>query len=164
MSDALIGVIIGGSIAFISGFIIENFKQKKEKIKFKREKIEKVCFEYSSWSSVLNSFYNITQHYLELETNPKKAYLIIAKTNQSKKLSEIDENKTSVLLSLYFPELVVAYNKLVIQSGNIANDLTEEKLEDLNLEKFKAKLEDFRLACISFKNDIVSISNKIERC
>ena len=30
MSDTLIGVIIGGSIAFTSGFIIEIFKQKKE--------------------------------------------------------------------------------------------------------------------------------------
>lgn len=50
--EALIGVIIGGTISFFSGYFIEYRKDKKENKKLKKEKLEKLFFNYLKWENL----------------------------------------------------------------------------------------------------------------
>lgn len=144
MSDALIGVLIGGSVAFASSFIIENFKQRKEKIKFKREKIEKVYFEYLNWSKVMKNMYSLFLHYLELGKNHKDSLKLLADyEDKNKFIKDTNENNIIFLMNLYFPNLAIIFQETKDLNGKLAFVLMTNNIEEFNLGEFKKLYSNF---------------------
>ena len=61
--EGLIGVFIGGAISFLSGYFMEDRKNKKEVKKLKNERLEKLFYNYLKWESVFTNIYYIHARY-----------------------------------------------------------------------------------------------------
>lgn len=165
MSEALIGVIIGGVITFFSGFFIELRKQKKEDIKFKIEKIEKLYFEYLNWLKATSALYDLFSHYLkgydiktaiDLLALKGKEFNLVEKSN--------DYNNVVLLINLYFPELSSKFKEIEDLNHKLSNNFIRETSATFNLINFKKNYNKFLENTEKFEKDILVISNRINRC
>ena len=165
MSDVIVGVIIGGSLTFISGFIIESFKQKKEKKKFKKEKIEKLYFEYLNWVKSISRIYSLFIYYIELGNTIEEARRKVADAEEKNGfIKNSNENNIIFLMNLYFPELNSKFEEINDLSAELASSLMDNNIKNLNIEDFKKTYTDFLENIEKFKKDIISLSNRIGRC
>ncbi|MFY9085388.1 hypothetical protein [Aliarcobacter cryaerophilus] len=157
MSEGLIGVLIGGAITFLSGFFIEHRKQKKDEIKFKREKLETLYFNYSRWETFIGTFYT-----MQVLVNEKKIDLeTLNKNIKSDEMGNI-YTKTTTILNLYFVNLKDKYNTMDIAKGELIECLTVKGLKLNNPELIQA-YSSFKAASEELKKAMSDEVQKIEK-
>ena len=165
MSRTLIGVIIGGSIAFTSGFIIEIFKQKKEKIKFKREKIEKLYFEYLNWAKAMRNLYSLFLHYLQTGKDIQSSLKLLADyEDRNKFIKDSNENNVIFLTNLYFPDLTISFQETKDLNGKLASAIMIHNIEKFNIDEFKNIYSSFLINIENLEKKILIVSNRIGKC
>lgn len=155
MSEGLIGVLIGGAITFFSGFYIERKKQKKEEIKFKREKLEALYSNYLNWEKHINKFYTMHVFLNEGEIDLSTFNDLVS----SDSMNNI-YNQTITILNLYFIDLKDKYNAMDLRREELIQCLSIKNLK-FNNQELNQAYSYFTLASENFKKAIADEIHKI---
>ncbi len=156
MSEGLIGVLIGGAITFLSGFFIEHRKQKKDEIKFKREKLEALYFNYIRWEAILYSSYlaNI------LKEPYKKPVDATENLNKFELMNMYHQIVT--IVNLYFTNLQDKYIFMDKEKQKLIDHFVQEDLK-YNKEKLQQAYASFEAASEELKKAMSDEVKKIEK-
>ena len=154
--EALIGVIIGGTISFLSGYSIEYRKDKKEEKQLRKERLEKLFLNYLKWENVFFNICNTNVLFQQDKLNLHQLHEQIARIAKEDNIGDLNK-QFIVYLNLYFPSLSLKYKSLDNARSGVAKYFLFEKT---NLDNMLRSYDDFLVESQKFKDFIIAESNK----
>lgn len=153
--EALIGVIIGGTISFLSGYFIEYRKDKKEEKRLKKERLEKLFFNYLKWENVFVNICNTNVLFQQDKLTLQHLHEQIDRIAKEDKIGDLHK-QFIVYLNLYFPSLSLKYKSLDNARSGVAKYFLFEKI---NLDNVLSSYDIFLAESHKFKDFMIEESN-----
>lgn len=155
--EALIGVIIGGTISFFSGYFIEYRKDKKENKKLKKEKLEKLFFNYLKWENLFVKIYDTNVRFQQDKLTIQHLHEQINRIAKEDNIGDLHKQFV-VSLNLYFPSLARKYKRVDNARSSVSKYFIFEKT---NVNDMISNYDIFLIESQKFKDSIIEESIKI---
>lgn len=167
-----VAIIIGGAITAISTLfavlITSRFNLKLAKINIdaqnqqkneerKIQKIEEMYLLFEKWEA---NFSNIYIMHLKCYLGKLDYNSVIELTKDSTMFAPGDFQKLTMLMNIYFPEIIFEYKKVNDAKSLIAPFLSDPKKNKLNAEDLMELQDNFKTVCATFKKQITQLTKK----